>query len=309
MQFGFTLKPDHTIERTLALTRQAEAAGFGYGWLFDSHVLWREPYPLLTLMAQATETPAPGHVRHQPGDPRADRHRVARWPPSTRSPAAAWTWASGGATRPAACWASRRPRWRTLEEAVQRHPRPGRGPAASSTRARARPALDRAVDAAGLGRRVRARGAGDDRAGGGRGHPPAGRPGPHPLVRLPGARGPPPGRPRPGRRQGPGGGAGARGRRWTGRERTRWFPALVSQPRRGPRQQVPARAAAAGADRLHPRSRGLRLPPPRRGRVVQRRASWRRGRRTGSASSAPRTSTSPSSASWRTPAWTSSTST
>src|SRR4029077_3871567 len=38
----------------LALTRQAEAAGFSYGWLFDSHVLWRDPYPLLTLMAQAT---------------------------------------------------------------------------------------------------------------------------------------------------------------------------------------------------------------------------------------------------------------
>jgi probable F420-dependent oxidoreductase len=54
MDFGFTLKPEHTIERHLALTRQAEAAGFGYGWLFDSHVLWREPYPLLTLMAQAT---------------------------------------------------------------------------------------------------------------------------------------------------------------------------------------------------------------------------------------------------------------
>ncbi len=54
MQFGFTLKPDHSIERTVALTRQAEAAGFEYGWLFDSHVLWRDPYPLLTLMAQAT---------------------------------------------------------------------------------------------------------------------------------------------------------------------------------------------------------------------------------------------------------------
>ncbi len=54
MQFGFTLKPDHSIERTIALARQAEAAGFDYGWLFDSHVLWRDPYPLLTLMAQAT---------------------------------------------------------------------------------------------------------------------------------------------------------------------------------------------------------------------------------------------------------------
>src|SRR5436190_18622875 len=55
MQFGFTLKPEHTPERTLALTRQAEAAGFEYGWLFDSHVLWRDAYPLLTLIAQATE--------------------------------------------------------------------------------------------------------------------------------------------------------------------------------------------------------------------------------------------------------------
>ncbi len=56
MQFGFTIKPDHSIERTVALARQAEAAGFAYGWLFDSHVIWRDPYPLLTLMAQATTT-------------------------------------------------------------------------------------------------------------------------------------------------------------------------------------------------------------------------------------------------------------
>ena len=56
MDFGFTLKPDHTIERTVALTRQAEAAGFTHGWLFDSHVLWKEVYPLLTLMALNTTT-------------------------------------------------------------------------------------------------------------------------------------------------------------------------------------------------------------------------------------------------------------
>src|SRR3989475_7817845 len=54
MQFGFTLKPDHTLERTTALASQAEAAGFEHGWLFASHVLWRDPYPLLTLMAQST---------------------------------------------------------------------------------------------------------------------------------------------------------------------------------------------------------------------------------------------------------------
>ena len=56
MDFGFTLKPEHGIERTIALTRQAEAAGFTYGWLFDSHVLWRDVYPLLTLMAVNTTT-------------------------------------------------------------------------------------------------------------------------------------------------------------------------------------------------------------------------------------------------------------
>jgi probable F420-dependent oxidoreductase len=55
MKFGFTLKPDMTVERILALTRQAESAGFEYGWVFDSHVLWLEPYPLLTLMAANTK--------------------------------------------------------------------------------------------------------------------------------------------------------------------------------------------------------------------------------------------------------------
>ena len=55
MDFGFTLKPEHHLKRTTELARRAEANGFSYGWLFDSHVLWREPYVLLTLMAQATE--------------------------------------------------------------------------------------------------------------------------------------------------------------------------------------------------------------------------------------------------------------
>jgi probable F420-dependent oxidoreductase len=67
MQFGFTLKPESSIERTVALTRQAEAAGFVAGWLFDSHVLWRDPYPLLTLMAQATERLRLGTCVTNPG--------------------------------------------------------------------------------------------------------------------------------------------------------------------------------------------------------------------------------------------------
>ena len=67
MQFGFTLKPDHTIERTVALARRAEAAGFDYGWIFDSHVLWRDPYPLLTLIAAATEKLRLGTCVTNPG--------------------------------------------------------------------------------------------------------------------------------------------------------------------------------------------------------------------------------------------------
>src|SRR5438093_4828591 len=54
MEFGFTLKPDHSLQRAVSLTRLAESAGFTHGWLFDSHVLWKEPYVLLTLMAQNT---------------------------------------------------------------------------------------------------------------------------------------------------------------------------------------------------------------------------------------------------------------
>src|SRR5271167_4266917 len=55
MQFGIALKPDISIERIVSLTRQAEGAGFEYGWIFDSHVLWMEPYPLMTLMATNTK--------------------------------------------------------------------------------------------------------------------------------------------------------------------------------------------------------------------------------------------------------------
>ena len=54
MEFGFTLKPDHRFDRSVELAKRAEANGFGHGWMFDSHVLWRDPYPLLTLMGAAT---------------------------------------------------------------------------------------------------------------------------------------------------------------------------------------------------------------------------------------------------------------
>ena len=67
MEFGFTLKPDLTFERAISLARLAERSGFTYGWLFDSHVLWKEPYVLLTLMAQNTERMRLGTCVTNPG--------------------------------------------------------------------------------------------------------------------------------------------------------------------------------------------------------------------------------------------------
>src|SRR5277367_6246065 len=56
MNFGITIKPDIHIDRIVSLTQQAEASGFSYGWIFDSHVIWKEPFPLLTLMAASTQS-------------------------------------------------------------------------------------------------------------------------------------------------------------------------------------------------------------------------------------------------------------
>src|SRR4029079_3546189 len=67
MQFGFTLKPEHTIEATLDLARLGEDVGFDYLWLFDSHVLWRAPSALLTLIAEHTEKLRLGTCVTNPG--------------------------------------------------------------------------------------------------------------------------------------------------------------------------------------------------------------------------------------------------
>jgi probable F420-dependent oxidoreductase len=55
MQFGVTVLPDPPWQRLVELMQLAERNGFDYGWTYDSHVLWQEPYPLLTLAAMNTE--------------------------------------------------------------------------------------------------------------------------------------------------------------------------------------------------------------------------------------------------------------
>ena len=67
MRFGITLKPEPDVDRMVRLARLAEASGFDYCWLFDSHVLWPDPYPLLTLIASATERLRLGTCVTNPG--------------------------------------------------------------------------------------------------------------------------------------------------------------------------------------------------------------------------------------------------
>ena len=55
LRFGVTVLPDPPWQRLVELIRLAEQHGFEYGWTYDSHVLWQEPYPLLTLAAMHTE--------------------------------------------------------------------------------------------------------------------------------------------------------------------------------------------------------------------------------------------------------------
>src|SRR5256885_12419492 len=55
MEFAIPFKSDMPHARIVSLARQAEAAGFSHSWFFDSHVLWQDPYPLMTLVAANTE--------------------------------------------------------------------------------------------------------------------------------------------------------------------------------------------------------------------------------------------------------------
>jgi len=54
LSFGVCFAPDPPVSRWVELTRRAESLGFEYAWLFDSHVLWEEVYPIFTLMAVNT---------------------------------------------------------------------------------------------------------------------------------------------------------------------------------------------------------------------------------------------------------------
>ena len=67
LTFGVTVLPDPPHTRFLELMQLAEANGFDIGWTYDSHILWHDAYPLLTLLATQTETLKFGHCVTNPG--------------------------------------------------------------------------------------------------------------------------------------------------------------------------------------------------------------------------------------------------
>jgi probable F420-dependent oxidoreductase len=54
LTFGVTFMADPPVSEIVGRTVLAEENGFSHAWLWDSHVLWQEVYPIFALMAAAT---------------------------------------------------------------------------------------------------------------------------------------------------------------------------------------------------------------------------------------------------------------
>ncbi|MCH8990210.1 MAG: TIGR03842 family LLM class F420-dependent oxidoreductase [Acidobacteria bacterium] len=67
MDFGVVLQTDPPASRVIELTERAEQNGFTYGWTFDSHVLWQEPFVIYSRMLAATENMIVGPMVTNPG--------------------------------------------------------------------------------------------------------------------------------------------------------------------------------------------------------------------------------------------------
>ena len=54
MELGLVLQPDPPAGAVVERMREAERRGFRYGWTFDSHVLWQEPFVIYAQILAAT---------------------------------------------------------------------------------------------------------------------------------------------------------------------------------------------------------------------------------------------------------------
>jgi probable F420-dependent oxidoreductase len=67
MEFGLVLQTDPPASTVVDRMRRAEELGFGYGWTFDSHVLWQEPYVIYSQILAATSALMVGPMVTNPG--------------------------------------------------------------------------------------------------------------------------------------------------------------------------------------------------------------------------------------------------
>ncbi len=67
MEFGVVLQTDPPATKIIDTMRQAEQLGFGYGWTFDSTVLWQEPFVIYSRILAATERMTVGPLVTNPG--------------------------------------------------------------------------------------------------------------------------------------------------------------------------------------------------------------------------------------------------
>jgi probable F420-dependent oxidoreductase len=67
LSFGVTVLPDPPASRLVELMKLGEDNGFEIGWTYDSHVLWQDSFPLLTMAIQATSRLKFGHLVTNPG--------------------------------------------------------------------------------------------------------------------------------------------------------------------------------------------------------------------------------------------------
>ncbi|WAL64027.1 TIGR03842 family LLM class F420-dependent oxidoreductase [Amycolatopsis cynarae] len=67
MEFGVVLQTDPPAWEVVRLMKEAEALGFGYGWTFDSCVLWQEPFVIYSQILAATSAMTVGPMVTSPG--------------------------------------------------------------------------------------------------------------------------------------------------------------------------------------------------------------------------------------------------
>src|SRR5882757_7754829 len=67
MDFGLVLQNDPPADRLVERMRHAESGGFGYGWTFDSAVLWQEPFVIYSRILEHTGRLIVGPMVTNPG--------------------------------------------------------------------------------------------------------------------------------------------------------------------------------------------------------------------------------------------------